>query len=405
LADIQSFQSDMLWDLCIKRVTHIQRLLQEKDGWLRMMRALHSREWVIGGIHDSPVIPANDTVLGAWINGASEPVAMWLLQLGVPCFIIHEYRKGLDFGPTIPDRRSRDCTSSFCPPQIWHLRPDVNAYEAVALRNPTLLLSEPPVPSQGPNVKALPDALARSSSHSNGYSRLVDQQYNPEPDDGDILWPSIIVFTDRIPWIRPPPIVGADNAGSWSRFAATTLDVQELYGREVMQQRGQKYKGDGTYPYYDRQNKRQLYFDGMPKVEGLVSDPSFGRLVPFYHFVGLNGTKHVRRSKWMYYDMHPKCADIGREASSPAATDLELYAQPPGHSYDDDDDDDDAGFPAIPPRNPIIMPPSPPVSETMVLPDMMEDIEPDFLSIVASHHQPISLGKLSHYLSAALSPC
>jgi hypothetical protein len=171
-----------------------------------------------------------------------------------------------------------------------------------------------------------------------------------------------------------------------------------------MQQRGQKYTGDGSYPYYDRQNKRQLYFDGLLKVEGLVSDPSFGRPVPFYNFVGLNSTKPVRRSEWMYYEMHPQRADIRREAPLPAATDLELYVRPPGNPYDDDDEDEDEdiGFPVIAPQQFVAMPPSPPGSETIGPPDTIEDIEPEFLSMVASRRQPSPalpyLGTLFHYL-------
>jgi len=78
------------------------------------------------------------------VNGADERVVMWFLRLGVPCFIIHEYREGLDFGHGVPEHRSRDCTVSFCPPIIWHLLDQVNAYEAIALRNAAGFVKEAP---------------------------------------------------------------------------------------------------------------------------------------------------------------------------------------------------------------------------------------------------------------------
>jgi len=241
-----------------------------------------------------------------------------------------------------------------------------------------------------------PDTLACSSSHFNGYSRPIEKQFQSEPDECDIVWPSVILFLDCIPWIKPPLIVAANTMGSWSQFATTTLDVPEshpLYGHKVMQQCSQKYTGDGSRPYYDRlgQNKRQLYFDGLPKAEGLVSDPSFGCPVPFCIFVGLNSTKTVPRSEWMYYAMNPQCADIGKEAPLPAATDLELYIQPPGNPYDEDedeDDDDDVGFHVIDPQQFVSMLPSPPGSKTIDPPDTIEDIELEFLPIVISHLQP-----------------
>jgi hypothetical protein len=86
-----------------------------------------------------------------------------------------------------------------------------------------------------------------------------------------------------------------------------------LYGREVMQERGRHFNGDSDLirPYYDRQNKRQLYFTSLPTVPGVVSDPQvFGRPVPFYHFVGPNGVesvhpKNITCSEWMYYSQEP----------------------------------------------------------------------------------------------------
>jgi hypothetical protein len=294
LVDIHTFAHDMLWDVCVERVTHIQRLLREKDGWLRMMRALRSTHWSMGdpiAIRDSGIVKADDQYLGAWVNGSNERIVMWLLQLGVPCFIIHEYREGVDYGHGIPERRNRDCTKSFFPCVIWHLRGDVNAYDAVARRQTITWLSDPPLPSNGPNIRASSEALARSSSHSHGYSRPLEKQLPITHEDGDIVWLSSLPFPNRIPWIKPPSIIAADKAGSWSRFSITSLDVGEdhpLYGHDVMQERGHKFTGEFNLigPYYDRQNKRQLYFDSLPIVKGLVSDVAFGRPVPFYNFVG-----------------------------------------------------------------------------------------------------------------------
>ena len=65
-----------------------------------MMRALRFTDWSMGDpttTCNSPIIPANNQYLGSWVNSADERVVMWLLHLGVPCFIIHEYRDGLDF--------------------------------------------------------------------------------------------------------------------------------------------------------------------------------------------------------------------------------------------------------------------------------------------------------------------
>ena len=76
----------------------------------------------------------------------------------------------------------------------------------------------------------------------------------------------------------------------------------------------------------------------------------------------------------------------------PDAAALELYARVPSDPYTDDLDDsgdeDDVGFALPPVRQSVSMPPSPPASETMDPPDAIQDIETEFLPIVASCRQP-----------------
>jgi hypothetical protein len=144
--------------------------------------------------------------------------------------------------------------------------------------------------------------------------------------------------------------------GPWTRFAVATLEAKghPLDGRDVMQQRSKKFKKDDFVgPYYDRKNKRQLYFESLPRVSGLVSAGMFGRPVPFYHFIdttcGKFDPKTVIRSEWMYYSAEPESSDIGKEPPLPIANELPVYRPIPtaSDSYMDDDDDDDDDFPRI----------------------------------------------------------
>jgi len=358
-SEIQKFGDDLDWDTCVDDITHIQRLLREKAGWLRMMATLRSTDWIMGVPADRQghIVPVTEGVLGAWINGGDEDVIQWFLRTGVPCYIIHEYRNGVDFGHGVSECRSRCSSTSFCPSDIWHLRDDVNAYETVAVRNHSPWSTEHPTPC-GRNITASAEQLACSSSHYHGYSRRqihIFQQ--PEPADEDIVWPSAVVFPDRIPWLRPPPIAVTNQKGPWLRFSVETLEVatHALNGRDVMQQRGKNFKGDGTLygPFYDRKNKRQLYFESLSKVPGLVSDKAFGRPVPFYHFVdasrGKTGPKTIARSEWMYYSAEPTPSDIGKEPPLPLAAELAIYEPPipPSDPYkkdDENEDEDDYGF-------------------------------------------------------------
>jgi hypothetical protein len=355
---IRRYEGDIDWDTCVEQLTYIQRVLREKDGWIRMTIALSCGRWRMGDtmiLQAGPVIAANDNMLGAWVNGADERIVQWFLHIGVPCFIIHEYREGVDFGHGIRERRNRHCTDSFSLPTVWHLRHDINAYEVVAMRNNTFWSTDPapPPPPHSLSITSSLKALECSSSHFHGYSRSALEIYQqPEPKDGDIIWPSTICFPDHIPWIRPPPIIAAEKPGPWSRFSVVSLDLDNgnpFSGRDVMQQRSAKFTGDGNLlgPYYDRQNKRQLYFDCLPPVPGLVSDTVFGCPVPFYHFVGPNSLPlNIHHSEWMYYSKEPLRSDIGKEPPQPTAADLTAFGStavarnPYEEGYEDD-----VGFP------------------------------------------------------------
>jgi hypothetical protein len=101
--DIRQFEGEITWDSCVEGMVYIQRVMREKDGWLQMIGALRSTEWKIEVPLVSPLPATQEQYLGGWINGVDERVARWLLHVGVPCFIIHEYREGVDFGPGICD--------------------------------------------------------------------------------------------------------------------------------------------------------------------------------------------------------------------------------------------------------------------------------------------------------------
>ena len=396
-SDIRRFDGEITWDSCVEGVVYIQRVMREKDGWLRMMGALRSTGWSIEVPLVLPLPAVQEHCLGAWINGADERVARWLLYVGVPCFIIHEYREGLDFGPGISDRRSRHATHSFCPKDVWHLLPDVNAYEAVALRHATPWSEQLPSLCYS-NVIASASALDLSSSHSQGYVRPESDVYQkPEPEDGDITWPSVCLYIDRVPWLKPPPIMVADKKGAWSRFYVTSMDVKghPLHGRDIMQERGKSFKGNGLVgPYYDRQNKRQLYFNSSPLGDmpgGLVSDSCFGLPVPFYKFYSLdvpNGLPTTTRpSTWMYAKADPKPTDVGKEAPVPAATQLRVYPCVPTDPYQDEnyDDDDDGDYPRYHVQPPGPPPPSPPASDNMERLPSVPDFDPDILSVITAY--------------------
>jgi hypothetical protein len=314
--EIVQFRGLRNWDACISGVTHIQRLLREKAAWLSLIESLSASEWTFA-VTPSRFIPkSRPDLMGSWVNGGKSEHIRWLLHSRVPCYIIHQYRDGVDFGHQALERRSRHVFSSFCPPDTWHLRPEVNAYEHIAIRNGTRWADESNLPPCGISVRGNPAQLARSASHEHGYVRPISDRYiPPEPDVGSIDWPCEVVYPSHVPWHRPPPVRRAWD-GRWLRFAEEELESTD--DGTVMRDRGFNFKGrDLCGPYFDREHGRQLYFLEEPSIpEGVVDVNTYGQPVPYYRFAEMASQgqpapiRFVERSRWMYLQEKPAKTEV-----------------------------------------------------------------------------------------------
>ena len=358
---LSSFVVEMEWEECVSQVTVVQRQLREKQAWLKMLKALRSTSWsfdiapVVGDIN---ITPALDSFMGCWVNGARERPIRWLLHLGIPCFIIHEYRVGVDFGDGVHEYRSRHVSESFCPAEVWHLRADVNGYDFVAKKNETSFATAHQV-VVGPSVSGSADALARSASHFHGHRRTKEDLLAAAPEEGSIDWPVMVLFPDHLPWVKPPPIAAGPPPtakGKWKHFAETILehDGSPLNGSTVMMDRGVNFRNRenwGYGPFFDRTRKRQLWFENLESVPGLVGGDKFGRPVPFYHFVnmivGNQPPVTTSRSTWMYTTMSPSPGDIDLEQPPPLQIDLPRFTNIPPEFNDGLDDDADDIIPKV----------------------------------------------------------
>lgn len=328
-----------------------------------MFRALRSTDWKIDiALAVNGIQPVCKSFMGCWVNGIKEESIRWLLHLGIPCFIIHEYRVGVDFGAGVHECRSRHVSESFCPANIWHLHADINAYDLVAKRCGMAFATADQV-AIGSSVQARADALARSASHFHGYRRAKEDILAENPEEGLIYWPLTILFPDWIPWVKPPPI-STVVAGKWTHFAEEIMEHKgsPLHGCTVMVNRGYHFRDRHNWecgPYYDRTHKRQLWFRSLDSVPGLVSNNKFGRPVPFYQFVEMPVGKQppaiTLQSTWMYKTLRPSSEDAGLEPIPPLQTELPRLTNIPSPTiYNLSDDEGDV--------NPQVVPPSPPLS-------------------------------------------
>jgi hypothetical protein len=308
--EIIQFRGLRNWEKCVSGVTHIQRLLREKAAWSYMVGALKASNWTFDAPPMESIPKSRPYLIGSWVNGGRSEHIQWLLHLGVPCYIIHQYRDGVDFGYNVAECRSRR-VSSFCPSDTVHIQSDVNEYEIISVRNGTQWADDNNLPPCGISVRGHATQLARSASHEHGYTRPVSDRYiPPNPEAGSIRWPSEIVHPSRVPWFRPPP-VRPSWTKRWLRFAEEELETPD--GDDtvtIMRDRGYNFKGGDLWgPYFDREHGRQLFFCEEPGIpDGVVNAAIYGQPVPYYDFTAATSstrTKSVAPSTWMYLKEKP----------------------------------------------------------------------------------------------------
>ncbi len=77
------------YDEALDAYSRIQREIKLVSAWSKMAQALKDRPPTTS-MNSTPVRAANAGWMGAWINGATQEDAMWLLRLGIPCYVLHE---------------------------------------------------------------------------------------------------------------------------------------------------------------------------------------------------------------------------------------------------------------------------------------------------------------------------
>ncbi|KAJ7038735.1 hypothetical protein C8F04DRAFT_1179413 [Mycena alexandri] len=164
-----------------------------------------------------------------------------------------------------------------------------------------------------------------------------------------------VIAQDRVPWIKPPAVMGEDGNGKWEKWVQyenSTTDPTSLYIRK----RSFSWKAQSKHSvWYDRSHRRVLHLRADFQVPlGVVEVETFGCPAPqdFYYEweQSVGGRKLVRRraSYWMYRTRACSRSDANRVLARPAANRLPLKdaAAAPAvqHCHSDDEDDDDDGY-------------------------------------------------------------
>ncbi len=78
------------YDVALDAYARVQREVKLSSAWSKMAQALKDRPPSANTSGGTQLRMANTGWMGAWINGAAQEDVLWLLRLGIPCFVLHE---------------------------------------------------------------------------------------------------------------------------------------------------------------------------------------------------------------------------------------------------------------------------------------------------------------------------
>ncbi|KAF8176555.1 hypothetical protein BJ912DRAFT_1063872 [Pholiota molesta] len=324
--------------------SRIQRGTKLASAWCRMAHSLHLHP--PGPPYNADtVVVADDTLMGAWINGTSEEEGRWLLKLRVPCYIIHEQDTEIDYHHA---ERAPRRMSFFSGTTAADLAANTNPLDMAVIRNGGRLMD---IEEDLWMANSVPPSLwrdrVRSSTHGQGWK------------GGKYAFPGGIKpapFSERDGHIIPPAVIAVGTGpGKWSSWKEDVTDEGDLCFTKMGKTSAKLNSGK---VWFDRTNRRILKFESRPSVPRFYSadEEVFGIPAPQVVFREEMNEGRYRMhgaSTWIYKFKDPKRENVGREFQPEARrpvldTNQEM----------DVDSESDGSFILAPPRLATPPPPS-----------------------------------------------
>ena len=282
----------------LDRYSRVQRDAKLAAAWMKMVHAMlkFSRA---KAVHLARVPPAKPGMMGAWINGSTAEDGLWLLSLGIPCYIIHERDTYWDFCSTDSSMR----VHSFLTGTRTNERLQLAISADTAMREHGWELYDLDE-DNGRATEERPTRFSdrvRSSSHGQGWY-FGSYTGSPVP---------VAPLLEDSKGITPPPVASVGQ-GRWENW----VEDRTNEGFPFMVSQGRKQERGGE-TYYDRDRRRVLHFDyEVRPLRHYSADPAvFGLPVPDYPFYRpVQNAEPVAapKSSWMYLAKDPVRSDVGR---------------------------------------------------------------------------------------------
>ncbi|KAJ6491301.1 hypothetical protein C8R47DRAFT_1070862 [Mycena vitilis] len=218
--------------------------------------------------------------------------------------------------PSREDRQSAGAPSQAAPSKDWrpYPRPPSPREARSAIEKPWAQAGwSASAPSRPSLADILPHAIEAPSS-----SRASRDKYQARPLEYQSVDPQ------RSSWIVPPPIQKAPDKGKWVKF-----ELDEVHQLPAFVRRGANAEVESSNLWYDRENKRRLYFGHFVPPEGVLDEDRFGAPVPRYPFFAEDGNRWAPQppSNWMYTTPDSPRYNVGKRAVAPAPARLPLLTR------------------------------------------------------------------------------
>ncbi|KAF9542451.1 hypothetical protein CPC08DRAFT_802033 [Agrocybe pediades] len=352
--DVAALSNLSKFEEAVDVYAELQREVKIMAAWCSMAEAFISYSKERPEIKN--VVPANETLMGVWMNGCDEEEGKWLLASRVPCFIIHELST-MEFRDWVTG--SRQASDFHTGTSVVRLRVAANPLDQLAKRggNTLLDLSWELGQASKSEHQYLPSDKERSSLEAQGWR---NGSYNDTRRTVSVTSATLTTSTTSSSSIMyPPPVTRTDDIGGWSDWTEEEIDDDEI----VLVKRGKRYAiPSHSQLYYDRINLRRLYLDSpLSMPPSYRADPwIFGLPAPSVRYVELEGHKRYGSrlaSTWVYFTPRQSEDQVGRCYSLDHPEDQYDGRPLPGFepSFDDEvefngdnDDNDDLDYVSIP---------------------------------------------------------
>ncbi|KAF9471213.1 hypothetical protein BDN70DRAFT_939112 [Pholiota conissans] len=306
----QTLRGTISFDEAVDRLAAFQVQLKFMDAWTRYVDALIRKPKP----QIDSTLPADESLVGVWINGTSREEGYMLLAYEVPCFIISEINDTQDIERALSQPRAKTFVQDT---PILEMSKSGYRIDDTVTKAGGLLREFDQEDFDLGIAEFVPRSLPSDRLLSSPSYQLRTIRGGGKINETSNLTQMVKASSvkENVEELKPPP-VRAPEQGKWSIWSHTILE--ELNFAFCMEYLGANRKNDkGSHCYYDRELRRQLWFDEEVLIpDNYKADPAiFGLPAPNIPYVQYGPMLEILRkpsSNWMYLSERPEQGDLGR---------------------------------------------------------------------------------------------